>query len=50
MAEHNAYFPSAYSLSLYTSSKTNFDGFKFSEKYQGGKFKVLMVASDERYV
>lgn len=50
MAEHNAYFPSEYSLSLYTSPKTNFDGFKFTEKYTGGKHKILMVASDERYV
>ena len=25
-AEHNAYFPSDYSLSIYTSPVTNFDG------------------------
>lgn len=49
-AEHNAYFPSDYSLSVYTSPKTDFDGFKFKKAYEGGKYKVLMVASDERYV
>lgn len=49
-AEHNAYFPSDYSLSIYTSQKTDFDGFKFKKAYEGGKYKVLMVASDERYV
>ena len=49
-AEHNAYFPSEYSLSVYTSPKTDFDGFKFKKAYEGGKYKVLMVASDERYV
>ena len=49
-AEHNAYFPSDYSLSIYTSPKTDFDGFKFKKAYEGGKYRVLMVASDERYV
>ena len=49
-AEHNAYFPSDYSLSVYTSPKTDFDGFKFKKAYEGGKYRVLMVASDERYV
>lgn len=49
-AENNAFFPSDYSLSLYTSKVTNFDGFKFNQAYTGGKHKILMVASDERYV
>lgn len=49
-AEHNAYFPSDYSLSLYTSKVTDFDGFKFEESYTEKKYKVLMIASDERYV
>lgn len=48
-AEHNAFFPSDYSLSLYTSKKTNFDGFKFDKAYQGDK-KVLMIMTDERYL
>ena len=49
-AEHNAYFPSEYSLSLYTSPKTDFKGFKFEEPYTGKKYKVLAICSDERYV
>ena len=49
-AEHNAYFPSAYSLSQYTAPKTNFDGVKFSKPYSGGKHKILMIATDERYL
>ena len=50
-AEHNAYFPSEYSLSLYTSPKTDFKGFKFDKPYTGSKkYKILMVCSDERYV
>lgn len=49
-AEYNAFFPSSYSLSQYTSKVTDFDGFKFKQAYQGGKYKVLMIATDERYI
>lgn len=49
-AEQNAFFPSPYSLAQFTSSKTDFDGLKFTTPYRGGKWKVLMIASDERYV
>lgn len=49
-AEHNAFFPSEYSLSQYTAPKTNFAGTKFAQPYTGGKFKVLMVVTDERYL
>lgn len=49
-AEHDAYFPSPYSLSQYTSSKTDFDGLKFENPYRGGKWKVLMIGTDERYL
>lgn len=49
-AEHNAFFPSDYSLTQYTSKVTNFDGFKFDKAYNGGKYKVLMIATDERYI
>ncbi|MEU4151549.1 glyoxalase III HchA [Streptomyces sp. NPDC026659] len=48
-AEDNAYFPSPYSLSQYTSKKTDFDGVKHKDAYSGDK-KVLMIASAERYV
>lgn len=49
-AEHNAYFPSDYSLNVYTSPVTNFDGFKFENTYSGEKNKILMIATDERYL
>ncbi|KGQ64513.1 chaperone protein HchA [Gallibacterium anatis 7990] len=49
-AEHNAFFPSDYSLTQYTSKVTDFDGFKFDKSYSGDKHKVLMIATDERYI
>lgn len=49
-AEHNAFFPSDYSLSQYVAKKTDFNGFKFDKPYTGGKYKVLMIASDGRYL
>lgn len=49
-AEYNAFFPSAYSLSQYTAPKTDFDGVKFDKPYTGGRYKVLMIATDERYL
>lgn len=49
-AEHNAYFPSPYSLTKYTAPKTDFDGLKFKTPYRGGKWKVLMIGTDERYL
>lgn len=49
-AEDNAYFPSPYSLSQYTAAKTDFDGTQYPKPYTGGKWKVLMIATDERYL
>lgn len=49
LAEENAYFPSPFSLSLYTSSKTDFDGTHYPKPY-AGSLKVLMIATDERYL
>ena len=43
-------FPSDYSLSQHTAPKTNYTSTKFAQPYTGGKFKVLMVATDERYL
>ena len=45
LAEDNAFFPSPYSLSQYTASKTDFDGTDYPTPYIGHK-KVLMVASE----
>lgn len=50
MAEDNAFFPSPYSLSQYIGPKTDYDGTDFAKPYTGGKWKVLVIASDERYV
>ncbi|GEQ06646.1 protein deglycase HchA [Staphylococcus gallinarum] len=49
-AEDNAFFPSPYSLSQYTTSKTNFNGVKHKNAYTKGKWKVLMIAAEERYL
>ena len=48
-AEDNAFFPSPYSLSQYTSSKTDYDGTTYQNPYKGDK-KILMIATDERYI
>ncbi|MDC5049822.1 glyoxalase III HchA [Acinetobacter baumannii] len=49
LAEDNAFFPSPYSLSQYTSPKTDYDGTTYLTPYAGNK-KVLMIATDERYI
>ncbi|MER6464125.1 glyoxalase III HchA [Streptomyces sp. NPDC001228] len=49
-AEDNAFFPSPYSLSRYTSSKTDFDGVRHKNAYGGARWKVLMIGTDERYL
>ncbi|MGW1725866.1 glyoxalase III HchA [Streptomyces sp. NPDC002306] len=49
-AEDNAFFPSPYSLSRYTSPRTDFGGVRHKGAYTGGRWKVLMIAAAERYV
>lgn len=49
-AEYEAYFPSAYSLSQYTSPVSDFDGVKFEKPYTGGKHRILVIGTDERYL
>lgn len=49
-AEVNAWFPSPYSLTQYTSPKTDFDGANYPNAYKGGKWKILLIASQERYL
>src|SRR5699024_1365778 len=50
-AEDNAYFPSPYSLGQYTAAKTDFDGLATQRgAYTGGRWKVLVIASEERYL
>ncbi len=49
--EHNAYFPSPYSLSQYTTATTDFAGLATDRNaYDGGRWKVLVVASEQRYL
>jgi molecular chaperone Hsp31 and glyoxalase 3 len=50
VAEDNAFFPSPYSLSQYTSPKTDFAGVQHKGAYSEGRWKVLMVVTEERYV
>ncbi|MBC9955997.1 protein deglycase HchA [Yimella sp. cx-51] len=49
-AEDNAFFPSPYSLSQYTSDKTDFDGLATHDTYSGGTWKILTIATEERYM
>lgn len=49
-AEDNAWFPSAYSLTQYVPSKTDFDGADYPNAYKGGKWKILLIATQERYL
>jgi len=48
-AEQNAYFPSPYSLSQFTSSVSDLKDAEYLNKYQG-KAKILVIAADERYL
>lgn len=49
-AEDNAFFPSPYSLSQFTSSKSDLSGADYPTPYRGGRWKVLMIGADERYL
>lgn len=50
LAEDNAFFPSAYSLSQFTSSKSNLSDADYANPYTGGRWKILVVGADERYL
>jgi len=49
-AEFNAFFPSPFSLSQFTSAKTGAQPQVYPDAQQGGRWKVLMVATEERYM
>jgi len=49
-AEDDAWFPSPYSLTQYVPPKTDFDGANYPNRYTGGKWKVLLIATQERYL
>merc|ERR1711915_872746 len=49
-AEANAFFPSPFSLTQYVTAKTDFDGANYPNKYTGGKWRILLIATQERYL
>lgn len=49
-AEDNAFFPSPYSLSQFTSSKSDLSGADYPAPYKGGRWKILLIGADERYL
>lgn len=49
-AEDNAFFPSPYSLSQFTSPKSDLSGADYPDPYKGGRWKVLVIGADERYL
>lgn len=49
-AEDGAFFPSPYSLGQYTAATTDFDGLATDRTYDGGRWRVLVIATDERYM
>ncbi|EXJ81969.1 chaperone hchA [Capronia coronata CBS 617.96] len=49
-AEADAFFPSPFSLTQYVAPKTDFDGADYPNAYKGGKWKILMIPTQERYL
>lgn len=49
-AEDDAYFPSKFSLTQYVPPTTDFDGADYPNAYKGGKWRILLIATQERYL
>lgn len=49
-AEDNAFFPSPYSLNQFTSKKSDLSGADYPSPYTGGRWKILVIGADERYL
>ena len=49
-AEDNAFFPSPHSLRQFTSPKSDLSGADYPQPYRGGRWKVLVIGADERYL
>ncbi|WP_434026412.1 glyoxalase III HchA [[Pseudomonas] boreopolis] len=49
-AENNAFFPSPYSLSQFTRPKSDLSGADYPKPYTGGRWKILVIGADERYL
>ena len=50
LAEDNAFFPSPFSLSQFTAPKSDLNGTDYPGAYTGGRWKILMIGADERYL
>lgn len=48
-AEDGAFFPSPFSLSQFTAPKSDLSGADYAP-YRGGRWKVLVIGADERYL
>lgn len=48
-AEFNAFFPSKFSLSQFTSAKSDLDGAEYPHPYTGTR-RILVIGTDERYL
>ncbi|MDO5609653.1 MAG: protein deglycase HchA [Pseudomonadota bacterium] len=49
-AEDNAFFPSPYSLSQFTSPVSDLAGADYPAPYTDGRWKILVIGADERYL
>lgn len=49
-AERDAFFPSPYSLSQFTSALSDLSGADYPDARRDGRWKVLMIGADERYL
>ncbi|TDL11763.1 protein deglycase HchA [Mycolicibacterium obuense] len=49
-AEDNAFFPSPYSLTQYVPPRSDFDGVEHEGAYTEGRWKILAIATEERYL
>lgn len=49
-AEDNAFFPSPYSLARFTAPKSDLADADYPDACEGGRYKILMIATDERYL
>lgn len=49
-AEDNAFFPSPYSLSQFTAPMSDLSCADYPDAYTGGRWKILMIGADERYL
>lgn len=49
-AEPDAFFPSPFSLSQFTRPVSDLSGADYPDAYRGGRWKILMIAADERYL